>query len=104
MHEPRRRAGSPSWSTLASALLALLVVLNGCGTGGPLPIDDPLSWHLRKGTLPQSQFLHQRALEQRPRGGLGPIESSLVDVDWFQGLMVLVRAYLPRCYPKTGGG
>ena len=63
-------------------------MLSGCGTGGPLPIDDPLSWHLRKGTLPQSQILHQRALEQRHLGGLGPIESSLVDVDWFQGLMV----------------
>ncbi|MFP2907416.1 Tox-REase-5 domain-containing protein [Pyxidicoccus sp. 3LFB2] len=68
-------------------------MLSGCGTGGPLPIDDPLSWHLRKGTLPHSQFLHQRTLEPRTQHGLGPIESSLVDVDWFQGVMV--RAGIP---------
>jgi len=93
MNQARRRAGSRSWSTPAHALLALLVMLGGCGTGGPLPLDDPFSWHLRKGTLPHTQFLHQRALEQRPQSGLGAIESSLVDVDWFQGLMV--RAGVP---------
>ena len=92
MHEPRRRAGSPSWNPLASALLAL-VVLHGCGTGGPLPIDDPLSWHLRKGTLPQSQFPQQRTRAPSPQGGLAPIDSSRVDVDWIQGLMV--RAGVP---------
>jgi hypothetical protein len=101
MQRPRREAGNPVESTFAGVLLALLVVLGGCVTGGPLPIDDPLSWHLRKGTLPHPHFPLPRASEQQVRDRLGPIQSSLVDVDWFQGLMVRAGVS-PSLLPRDG--
>ncbi|MCP3142838.1 Tox-REase-5 domain-containing protein [Pyxidicoccus xibeiensis] len=91
MHDLESRS-TPSRAVI-SAFLVVLIVLGGCGTGGPLPLDDPYSWHLRKGLLFNSHFLHGLPAENAQRGELGPIRSSRLDVDGFQGL--LVRAGVP---------
>ncbi len=83
------------------ALLLVWALLLGCANGGPLPVDEPLSWHLRRGALLNPPARFQPLLAAAPRGEVGPIRSSLVEVDGFQGL--LVRAGVrPSVLPEDG--
>ncbi|MFP2931309.1 hypothetical protein ACLESO_40200, partial [Pyxidicoccus sp. 3LG] len=99
MHDLESR--STRSRVVISAMLVVLIVLGGCGTGGPLPVDDPFSWHLRKGLLLNSHSLHRAPTQTTEQGALGPIQSSRLDVDGVQGL--LVRAGVPPSrLPRDG--
>lgn len=97
----RRRGGmAPCWILIA---LAHLVLLTSCATGtqqGDLFADSANRYSPSSPPRAPSARGSDKQTGNR-RAGLGPIESSLVDVDYFQGL--LVRAGVPpRALPESG--
>jgi hypothetical protein len=63
------------------------LLLSGCATG--LPVGGRLAFAVNE----RDGFPPGPRTSERPKGQLGPIEASKVDLDWFQGL--LLRAGVP---------
>jgi hypothetical protein len=83
-------------------VLAAIVLLNGCAasTHEKMLFADSAS-HYRPARPSSSDSQTRRHLPQAPRDPLGPIDSSLIDMDYFQGLLVRGGVH-PHVLPKDG--